>query len=69
MSGLDENVNKEKITFVIQILSCQNATWQGRITWTDKQVSQNFRSALEMIKLIDSSINIRTEEKKYQENV
>ncbi len=43
-----------KGTFVIKILSQQNATWQGMITWTDGNQSQPFRSLLELIKLIDS---------------
>ncbi len=43
-------------TFVVQILSQQNATWQGRVTWTDKNQVQNFRSALELLKLIDGAL-------------
>jgi hypothetical protein len=43
-------------TFVVQILNRQNATWQGLITWTEGQQTQSFRSALELIKLIDSAL-------------
>lgn len=43
-------------TFVVQILNRQNATWQGVITWTEGRQTQPFRSALEMIKLIDSAL-------------
>lgn len=43
-------------TFVVQILNRQNATWQGVITWTEGRQTQSFRSALEMIKLIDSAL-------------
>ena len=42
--------------FVIQIDRCENATWQGSIFWTEKNITQNFRSALELIKLIDSAV-------------
>lgn len=42
--------------FVIQIERCENATWQGSILWTDKNVRQHFRSALELIKLVDSAV-------------
>lgn len=43
-------------TFVVQILNRQNATWQGVITWTEGRQTQPFRSALEMIRLIDSAL-------------
>ena len=47
---------KERESFVIQILSTQNATWQGTLTWMDGRSKQPFRSALELIKLIDSTL-------------
>lgn len=43
-------------TFVVQILNTQNATWQGTVTWTDGRRSENFRSALELIRLMDSAL-------------
>ncbi len=42
--------------FVIQIDRCENATWQGSILWTEKNITQQFRSALELIRLMDSAI-------------
>ena len=51
--------SKSKETFVVTILSSQNSTWQGTVTWVDKKKTQPFRSMLEMIKLIDS---VMTEE-------
>lgn len=48
---------KNTNTFVVQIVSQQNATWQGRVTWTDKNQSQNFRSALELLKLISGALD------------
>ena len=42
--------------FVIQIARCENATWQGSILWTEKNITQQFRSALELIRLMDSAI-------------
>jgi len=47
----------KKSIFFIQITNCQNASWQGTMTWADGGKSQNFRSALEMIKLIDSAVS------------
>ena len=43
-------------TFVVQILNTQNATWQGTVTWTDGRRTESFRSALELIRLMDSTL-------------
>ena len=48
-SGSERN----KSTFIVKIMNTQNSTWQGSITWVEEQKTQNFRSALEMIKMID----------------
>ena len=34
----------------------QNSTWQGSVTWVDEQREQYFRSALELLKLIDGAL-------------
>ena len=44
-------------TFLVKILNKQNSTWQGSITWMEEQKTQNFRSALELIKLIDGVLD------------
>ncbi|WP_252198287.1 hypothetical protein [Clostridium sp. MCC353] len=46
----------KKATFVIRILFQQNGTWQGRICWKDTSQIMNFRSFLELIKLIDTAL-------------
>ncbi|MEG2119235.1 MAG: hypothetical protein RRY53_02670 [Pseudoflavonifractor sp.] len=43
-------------TFVVQIRNMQNATWQGSVTWTESRRQEEFRSALELIHLIDSAL-------------
>ena len=43
-------------TFILKILDRQNSTWQGSILWVEKQNEQYFRSALEMLKLIDEAL-------------
>ncbi|MBR4993104.1 MAG: hypothetical protein IKY04_02535 [Lachnospiraceae bacterium] len=43
-------------SFVIEVKSLENYTWQGTITWVEGQKKENFRSALEMLRLIDSTI-------------
>ena len=51
-------------TFVIKILNKQHSTWQGSVTWVEEQKNQNFRSALELIKMIDEALD---EEKELSE--
>lgn len=42
------NENTGKATFVIKVLFRQNATWQGKIQWVEKNKTQSFRSDLEI---------------------
>lgn len=56
MDNQIENITKKgKATFVVHIQFRQNATWQGSITWVEKDKTQNFRSSLEMLKLMDEA--------------
>ena len=43
-------------TFIVRVKYRQNATWQGEVVWADRQERQYFRSALELLKLIDSAL-------------
>ena len=45
-----------KQSFVIEIQSQENHSWQGRISWVEGQKKEHFRSALEMLRLIDSAM-------------
>lgn len=49
--------NGEEATFVLHIKFRQNATWQGSVTWAEENVRRDFRSALELLKLIDSALD------------
>ena len=53
-SGL--SAQRAKGTFLISVQFRQNATWQGSIVWVEKNLKQRFRSALEMIKLMDEAL-------------
>jgi len=46
----------KKCTFEISVKFKQNATWQGQILWAEKNLKQNFRSVLEMLKLMDEAL-------------
>lgn len=40
-------------TFIIRVKYRQNSSWQGEVTWVDGQKKEYFRSALELVKLLD----------------
>jgi len=50
------DVGSTKGTFEISVKFMQNSTWQGQIHWIDRNLKQNFRSALEMLKLMDEAL-------------
>lgn len=43
-------------TFSLHIMFRRNASWQGSVTWMEEGETQNFRSALELITLMNSAI-------------
>lgn len=49
---------EKKETFIVHILGQQNETWQGDVTWVGENQTENFRSLLELIKLMDTAINL-----------
>ena len=52
---MDTNQKSVSATFTIQIKFTRNATWQGSITWIEGRKTQNFRSELEMLKLMSEA--------------
>jgi hypothetical protein len=54
---LKSRKEKNTGTFIIKILDRQNASWQGSVTWVEEGKTQNFRSALELLKLIDGALD------------
>ena len=49
-------------SFLVQVLNDQNATWQGTLSWIEKNRTIPFRSTLELIKLIDGALESDSEE-------
>ena len=47
----------DKGTFVIRVQHRQHSSWQGRVTWLEEDKSVYFRSALELIKIIDGALD------------
>jgi hypothetical protein len=54
-------------SFLVQIKYCQNATWQGSIQWIEREKAQCFRSAFEMLNLIEEAY--ATEQEKMWESI
>jgi len=60
-----ENVRKESLpdsdsansSFEVKVCFMQNATWQGKIQWIEQKQNQTFRSALEMLTLMDEALS------------
>lgn len=48
--------SKKGNSFLVVVKDTQQETWQGTIEWIEKNKKQSFRSALEMLKLIDSAL-------------
>ena len=46
----------EPNTFIIRVQHRQNASWQGSVQWVEGGKEQHFRSALELIKLMDEAL-------------
>ncbi len=59
----------DKGTFVVQVQYRQNSTWQGQVIWAEKNKKEYFRSALELMKLIDSAMSEENVDKEADSSV
>ena len=63
--SVKEYVRKESLpdgdnansSFEVKVCFTQNATWQGKIQWIEQRQKQTFRSALEMLTLMDEALS------------
>ncbi|SFH59063.1 hypothetical protein SAMN04487830_102195 [Pseudobutyrivibrio sp. OR37] len=51
--------DKKEGTFVVHINNAENDTWQGQVTWADRDEKLNFRSAMELMTIIDAALNAK----------
>ena len=49
-------VQMKKGTFILEINDTQNQSWQGQIEWVQGRKKENFRSLMELLRLIDSVV-------------
>ncbi|MCR5669491.1 MAG: hypothetical protein K6G10_00650 [Butyrivibrio sp.] len=57
---MDNMKRKDKGTFIVKVEYCQHGSWQGKVVWAEENRSIRFRSALELIKIMDSAMNPQT---------
>lgn len=50
-----EEKRQEKGTFLVKIHFRQRESWQGEVTWAEEKKTVSFRSALELIRLLDEA--------------
>lgn len=55
-------------TFIVNIRNCQNHTWQGTVRWVEQQKELPFRSAIELIKLMDSAVEATEDKEEHKKN-
>lgn len=48
----------KQATFTVRVMFRQNASWQGSVKWLEGKQEQSFRSALELVYLMNSALNI-----------
>ena len=45
-----------KATFAVYVCYRRNASWQGQVMWEEEKKKVNFRSVLELLKLMDNAM-------------
>lgn len=51
-----DNVKGDQATFIVKVAFREHSTWQGTVSWVEGRQDVCFRSALELIRLIDSAV-------------
>ncbi len=55
---------RQKSTFVVKVEYCQRGTWQGKVIWAEENQTVRFRSALELLRLINEVVGSEQAEEK-----
>ena len=59
---METTLRNEKGTFIIKIQRRENGTWQGEVVWVERKETRFFRSALELLKMIDNAMDVQETE-------
>ena len=60
-------VDKHKSTFIVKIEYCQHGTWQGKVIWAEENRTERFRSALELLRLMNEVVAIENNDLKRED--
>ncbi len=50
-------MDRNKGTFIVKVNKTEDKSWKGKVTWADEEVTETFRSPLELIKHIDEALS------------
>ncbi|MBR2009616.1 MAG: hypothetical protein IJ936_05780 [Peptococcaceae bacterium] len=53
---MSQSAREALATFKVKVLFRQGASWQGKVEWVEEGMETSFRSALELVKLMDSAL-------------
>jgi len=65
---INKNITATDNSFLIKIKYRQNSSWQGTVQWIETGKTQNFKSCLELIRLIDIAVASDKNDKNNEEN-
>ncbi len=54
-------MKNKKGTFIVKVNATEDNSWTGKVTWADNDITEVFRSPLELIKHIDEALNADSE--------
>jgi len=57
------DIKTSNSSFLVKIRYRQNSSWQGSVQWIETGKKQNFKSCMELIRLMDIAVQSETEEK------
>lgn len=54
---MGQETARNRGTFLVKILYRQNDSWQGEVLWAEQEEKRCFKSALELLKLMDGALD------------
>ena len=58
-------MDRKKGTFIVKVNKTEDKSWKGKVTWADEEVTETFRSPLELIKHIDEALSADSETEQF----
>ncbi len=59
LHGTLRRMTNKKETFIVKVEYSQNRSWQGLVIWAEEGRQVRFRSALELLKLMDEAMSVQ----------